>query len=162
MTAIALLMAIFKSRPSPFAILDEVDAALDEANVERFTRIVQGFLDQSHFIIITHHKRTMQVCDLLYGITQQERGVSKRVAVQFDQVASDGKIDKKAIEQQEVQDAVAAKQEANQSDAEPVEQETPKPTASEEVTPEPAPAAMTGREKLAVMLQGSDAVEVES
>ncbi|MEM6392572.1 MAG: chromosome segregation protein SMC, partial [Planctomycetota bacterium] len=69
MTAIALLMAIFKSKPSPYAILDEVDAALDEANVERFTQIIHSFLDKSHFIVITHHKRTMQACDKLYGIT---------------------------------------------------------------------------------------------
>ncbi|MEM6459639.1 MAG: chromosome segregation protein SMC, partial [Planctomycetota bacterium] len=92
MTAVALLMAIFKSRPSPYAILDEVDAALDEANVERFTQVIQGFLDKSHFIVITHHKRTMQACDTLYGITMQERGVSKRVAVDFTQVGRDGRI----------------------------------------------------------------------
>ena len=90
MTAIALLMAIFQSRPSPYAILDEVDAALDEANVERFIGIVQGFLDRSHFIVITHHKRTMRGCDALYGITMQERGVSKRVKVKFDEVGEDG------------------------------------------------------------------------
>jgi chromosome segregation protein len=90
MTAIALLMAIFKSRPSPYAILDEVDAALDEANVERFVKIIHSFLDVSHFIVITHHKRTMQGCDALYGITMQERGVSKRVRVQFDQIAGGG------------------------------------------------------------------------
>ncbi len=98
MTAIALLMAIFKSRPSPYAILDEVDAALDEANVERFITIVQSFLDKSHFIIITHHKRTMQGCDALYGITMQERGVSKRVRVQFDQLApGSGEISREAL-----------------------------------------------------------------
>ncbi len=98
MTAVALLMAIFKSRPSPYAILDEVDAALDEANVERFTNVVKSFLDFSHFIVITHHKRTMQACDVLYGITMQERGVSKRVAVKFDQVSHDGTIAREAIE----------------------------------------------------------------
>ncbi len=90
MTAVALLMAIFKSRPSPYAILDEVDAALDEANVERFINVIQSFLDHSHFIVITHHKRTMQGCNQLYGITMQERGVSKRVAVNFDQVDQAG------------------------------------------------------------------------
>lgn len=105
MTAVALLMSIFKAKPSPFCVLDEVDAALDEANVERFTQVVHSFLDRSHFIIITHHKRTMQACDLMYGITMQERGVSKRVAVQFDQVSSDGKIDKQAIEAQDKADA---------------------------------------------------------
>ncbi len=83
MTAIALLMSIFKSRPAPFAILDEVDAALDEANNERFNRIVQEFVKDSQFIIITHSKWTMNIADQLYGITMQEPGVSTRVSVQL-------------------------------------------------------------------------------
>ena len=86
MTAVALLMSIFKSKPSPFCVLDEVDAALDDANVERFCHILKPFLDNSHFIIITHHKRTMQACDQLYGVTMQERGVSKRVAVKLEEI----------------------------------------------------------------------------
>jgi chromosome segregation protein len=85
MTAIALLMSIFRSRPSPFAILDEVDAALDEANNERFNGIVQEFLDKSQFIIITHSKRTMGIADQMYGVTMQEPGVSTRVSVKFEQ-----------------------------------------------------------------------------
>ena len=84
MTAVALLMAIFQSKPSPFCILDEVDAALDEANVERFCNVVREFLDQSHFIVITHHKRTMQACDRLFGVTMPERG--PRVDRQPDEV----------------------------------------------------------------------------
>jgi chromosome segregation protein len=92
MTCIALLMSIFKSKPSPFCILDEVDAPLDEANNVRFGLIVQEFLATSQFIIITHHKRTMQIADVLYGVTMQEQGVSKRVAVKFDQVDSQGRI----------------------------------------------------------------------
>jgi chromosome segregation protein len=92
MTCIAMLMSIFKSKPSPFCILDEVDAALDEANNQRFNLIVQEFLQQSQFIIITHSKRTMQIVDLLYGVTMQEQGVSKRVSVKFDQIDSDGRI----------------------------------------------------------------------
>ena len=92
MTCVALLMSIFKSKPSPFCILDEVDAALDEANNQRFNLIVQEFLDQSQFIIITHSKRTMQIADVLYGVTMQEQGVSKRVAVRFDQVDNEGRI----------------------------------------------------------------------
>jgi len=92
MTAVALLMAIFKSKPSPFCILDEVDAALDEANVERFCHSLDPFLDDSHFIVITHHKRTMQRCDQLYGVTMQERGVSKRVAVRVEDVGEDGSL----------------------------------------------------------------------
>jgi chromosome segregation protein len=96
MTCVALLMSIFKSKPSPFCILDEVDAALDEANNARFNQIVQEFLDQSQFIVITHSKRTMTIADQLYGVTMQEQGVSKRVAVKFDQVDADGRIDEQA------------------------------------------------------------------
>jgi chromosome segregation protein len=83
MTAIALLMSIFKSKPAPFAILDEVDAALDELNNDRFNRIVKEFVDESQFIIITHSKRTMSIADRLYGITMQEPGVSTRMSVQL-------------------------------------------------------------------------------
>ena len=85
-------MAIFRSKPSCFCVLDEVDAALDDANVDRFCRVVEQFTDQSHFIIITHHKRTMHSADQLFGVTMQERGVSKRVSVRIDQVAPDGRI----------------------------------------------------------------------
>ena len=96
MTCVALLLSIFKSKPSPFCILDEVDAALDEANNQRFNLIVQEFLEQSQFIIITHSKRTMQIADVLYGVTMQEQGVSKRVAVKFDQVDAQGRIAEQA------------------------------------------------------------------
>jgi chromosome segregation protein len=133
MTAVALLMAIFKTRPSPYCLLDEVDAALDEANVERFTQVINSFLDLSHFIVITHHKRTMQVCDILYGITQQERGVSKRVAVRFDQVSSDGHIAHGAVHEQEKQDRLEAK-----SEPVVVEPIIVEPIAVESEEPEPA------------------------
>jgi len=95
LTAVALLMAIFRSKPSCFCVLDEVDAALDEANVGRFCSTVRAFTDMSSFIVITHNKRTMQLADHLYGVTQQERGVSKRVSVRFDHVSADGSIDVK-------------------------------------------------------------------
>ena len=92
LTAISLLMAIFRSKPSCFCILDEVDAALDEGNVARFCNTIRQYTDFSRFIVITHNKRTMQSADRLYGITMQERGVSKRVSVRFDQVKEDGSI----------------------------------------------------------------------
>ena len=92
LTAVALLLAIFRSKPSPFCILDEVDAALDEANIGRFTTVLREFLDQSQFIIITHSKKTMAVADVLYGVTMQESGISKRVSVRFeDWVEENGK-----------------------------------------------------------------------
>jgi chromosome segregation protein len=84
MTAVALLLAIFRSKPGPFCILDEVDAALDEANIDRFTSVLREFLDRSHFIIVTHSKKTMSCADVLYGITMQESGISKRVAVKLE------------------------------------------------------------------------------
>jgi chromosome segregation protein len=84
MTAVALLLAVFRSKPSPFCILDEVDAALDEANIGRFTDVLRDFLDHSQFILITHSKRTMSCADVLYGVTMAESGISRRMAVRFE------------------------------------------------------------------------------
>lgn len=85
LTAVALLLAIFKNKPSPFCILDEVDAALDEANVGRFAAVLREFLHLSQFILITHSKKTMASADVLYGVTMQEAGVSKRVAMRLEE-----------------------------------------------------------------------------
>ena len=86
MTAVALVMAIFRSNPSPVCVLDEVDAALDEANVARFCKTIQSFTDRSQFVVITHRKLTMRSCQRLYGVTMQERGVSKLVGVRVDDI----------------------------------------------------------------------------
>jgi chromosome segregation protein len=84
MTALALLIAIFKDQPSPFCILDEVDAPLDEANVGRFTRLVGDMSGQTQFIIVTHNRKTMETGSVLYGVTMQEPGVSKLVSVRWE------------------------------------------------------------------------------
>ena len=91
MTALALLIAIFKYQPSPFCILDEVDAPLDEANVGRFTRLVGEMSSQTQFIIVTHNRKTMETGSVLYGVTMQEPGVSKLVSVRWegDEAASE-------------------------------------------------------------------------
>ena len=85
LTAMALLMAIFQYQPSPFCILDEVDAPLDEPNIERLTRLLRDMSSQTQFIVITHAKRTMEAAQSLYGVTMQEPGISKLVSVRFQQ-----------------------------------------------------------------------------
>ena len=87
LTAMALLMAIFQYTPSPFCILDEVDAPLDEPNIERLTRLIKEMSAQTQFIVITHAKRTMEAAQSLYGVTMQEPGVSKLVSVRFGEEA---------------------------------------------------------------------------
>lgn len=79
----ALLMAVFQYTPSPFCVLDEVDAPLDEPNIERLTRLLQSMSEQTQFIVITHAKRTMEAAQALYGVTMQEPGVSRLVSVKL-------------------------------------------------------------------------------
>lgn len=83
MTAIALLFSLYQVKPSPFCVLDEVDAPLDDANIDRFTRMIHRHSDHTQFIMITHNKRTMEIADNLYGVTMQEEGVSKTVSVRL-------------------------------------------------------------------------------
>ena len=84
LTAVALLLAIFRNKPSPFCILDEVDAALDEANTARLAGVLREFLDRSQFIVVTHKKRTMASADLLWGVTMQESGISRLLPMRFE------------------------------------------------------------------------------
>ncbi len=83
MTAVALLFSIYMVRPSPFCVLDEIDAPLDESNINRFCRMLDRFISQSQFVIITHNKRTISKADILYGVTMQERGISKLVGMKM-------------------------------------------------------------------------------
>jgi len=83
LTAIALLMALFLVKPSPFCLLDEADSALDDNNATRFNHYLKNISHASQFILITHNKLTMQIADTLYGITMEEPGVSKTVSVQL-------------------------------------------------------------------------------
>lgn len=97
MTAIAILFAILKLKPMPFCFLDEIEAALDDANIERYAQYLKRFSDETQFIVITHRKPTMEVVDTLYGVTMEEKGVSKIVSVKLSdavKLSSEGKQDK--------------------------------------------------------------------
>ncbi len=88
LTAIALLFAIYLVKPSPFCILDEVDAPLDDTNIDRFMKLIRSFSETTQFILVTHNKRTMEAADRMYGITMQEHGVSQLVGVKFDEAVA--------------------------------------------------------------------------
>ena len=101
LTAVSLLLAIFQFRPSPFCILDEVDAPFDEANIDRFVGVLKDFLGWSKFVNVTHSKKTMSAADTIYGVTMQESGVSKRVSVRFEDVSEDGEISEEAMQREQ-------------------------------------------------------------
>jgi chromosome segregation protein len=98
LTALALLLAVFQSRPSPFCLLDEVDAALDDANVERFVDVLGDFTGTTQFLVVTHNRITMSRCERLFGVTMRKRGVSMVVSVELDQVAGEGVLDLSSAE----------------------------------------------------------------
>jgi chromosome segregation protein len=110
LTCVALLLSIFRSRPSPFCVLDEVDAALDEANIERFVNVLREFLQWTQFVVVTHSKKTMAFANTLYGITMQESGISKRVSVRFDDVSETGEISQAALQRSQREDAASHSQ----------------------------------------------------
>ena len=87
--AIALYFALLKVRPTPFVVMDEIEAALDENNVARFARYLRNISDQTQFIVITHRRGTMEEADVLYGVTMQERGVSQVLAVDLNAVETE-------------------------------------------------------------------------
>jgi len=84
LTAIALLFAIYQYKPSPYCILDEVDAPLDDVNIRKFTRVLRQFAHDTQFLVVTHNKLTMEAADYLYGVTMEKKGVSKLVSVKFE------------------------------------------------------------------------------
>ena len=103
LTTIALLFAIFRAKPSPFCVLDEVDAPLDDANVERFCAMLEEHCATTQFIVVTHHKATMGYAKKLYGITMQEHGVSLKLPVKLEDIGTTIKLDapKGAVADQE-------------------------------------------------------------
>ena len=102
MTAVALLFALYMVKPSPFCVLDELDAALDDANIGRFVGVVQAFLKESQFIVITHNQKTIAAADVLYGVTQQRKGISKVVSVKLTDHDKDPEDVKRAKQMAEV------------------------------------------------------------
>ena len=97
MTAIAILFAILHLKPMPFCFLDEIEAALDDANIDRYAKYLKRFSDNTQFIVITHRKPTMELADSLYGVTMEEKGVSKIVSVKLSDAVKVAEQNKEAI-----------------------------------------------------------------
>jgi chromosome segregation protein len=133
LTAISLLFAIYLVKPSPFCILDEVDAPLDDANVGRFLKLVRTFSERTQFVIITHNKRTMEQCSRLYGVTMQQAGISQIVSVDFEKLGREFVPETMTYEQAEA--AAVVVEPEPQSEPTPVPE--PEPEVAE-VTSEPA------------------------
>lgn len=129
MTAVALLFALYMVKPSAFCVLDELDAALDEANIGRFVKTVQGFLDRSQFIVITHNRMTIAAADVLYGVTMEVRGVSKIVSVKFN-------------EQDRRERPVVLEKSAQPAAINPPADVAPAAEPAPKVTPSPVPVAV--------------------
>jgi chromosome segregation protein len=121
MTAITLLFSIYQTKPSPFCILDEIDAPLDDVNVTRFTKLVEDYLDRSQFIIITHNKGTMEASNQIYGVTMEEKGVSRVVSIAFD---GKGRPDEGALRDIEESEATSSVERVRRREH---EEETPAP-----------------------------------
>ena len=84
LTAMALMFSVFKYKPSPFCLLDEIDAPLDELNIGRFVNMLRGMQDHTQFVLVTHNRKTMEIADRLYGVTMEEPGVSKLISVKLN------------------------------------------------------------------------------